>query len=216
MSKWIRYVGDDGKNYLKFTNEYIRQEEEKIKKKYEEQNILEKKRRNNFWLNMFLKKKRIKIQKEYIENYILKHPECKSIVIRRFFSKVDIKDENECWNWIGSNRCNGYGGFDFESKIMLSHRVSYILANNEIIENIEICHKCDNSSCVNPNHLYAGTHADNMKDMVNKGRNPNYKKENNPNVKLTQNKVDEIRKLYSTGRYHCYTLAKMFSVSKVI
>jgi len=83
---------------------------------------------------------------------------------KEFWSLVDVKGVDECWLWKGCYMSGGYGNFhDFTT-----HTVSYIIKNGKIPEGKEICHKCNNSKCVNPNHLYAGTHADNMKDIHKK------------------------------------------------
>lgn len=90
--------------------------------------------------------------------------------MKRFFNKVDVKSKEECWNWLASSRGKGYGAFKLNGKVVDAHRVSWILHNGEIPENIFICHKCDNPSCVNPDHLFLGTHSDNMNDAYNKKR----------------------------------------------
>lgn len=88
--------------------------------------------------------------------------------MKRFFDKVN-KTEN-CWNWIGGGRGNGYGAIKYNNKVIDTHRLSWILHYGEIPEKLFICHKCDNRKCVNPEHLFLGTSSDNMKDCSNKGR----------------------------------------------
>jgi len=86
--------------------------------------------------------------------------------IDRFYSK--IKKTKTCWLWKGTLD-NGYGKFRLPHKSVSAHR--FILEiKNKPIKNKVVCHKCDNPKCVNPKHLFIGTQADNMRDMVNKKR----------------------------------------------
>jgi hypothetical protein len=80
-----------------------------------------------------------------------------------FWKKVD--KSGECWNWIGAKNNKGYGVF----RRTLAHRVSYTLSYGDIpYDKPCICHKCDNTICVNPDHLFPGTDEDNKRDMLNK------------------------------------------------
>ena len=88
----------------------------------------------------------------------------------RFWDKVDKRSKDECWNWIGGINDGNYGIFVIEHKYCRAHRVSWEIANGPIPENKLILHRCDNRKCVNPNHLYCGTHSDNMYDREK--RNP--------------------------------------------
>lgn len=84
----------------------------------------------------------------------------------RFWSYVDKLSDENCWQWLKAKYPSGYGRFGK----LYAHRVSYELMNGKIPSGFCICHKCDNPSCVNPNHLWAGTVADNMHDRDRKGR----------------------------------------------
>ncbi len=81
-----------------------------------------------------------------------------------------VKKEECCWTWTGSLGKWGYGHFRVDSKTMLAHRVSWMLHNGEIPNGLFVCHHCDNPKCVNPEHLFLGTHQDNIDDMMSKGR----------------------------------------------
>lgn len=86
--------------------------------------------------------------------------------------KKVIQQPNGCWEWKGSFYQNGYGAVSYQNKPCKAHRLTYILFNGPIAEGLQVCHKCDNKKCVNPSHLFLGTHQDNMDDCVNKGRRP--------------------------------------------
>jgi hypothetical protein len=92
----------------------------------------------------------------------------------RFWNFVDKKSQDECWHWIGQILSNGYGRISLGAKKDGSegaHRVSWKLHNKkDIPDGMYVMHKCDNPSCVNPNHLSIGTPKDNTQDMIGKGR----------------------------------------------
>ena len=85
----------------------------------------------------------------------------------RFFSKV--KKTNSCWEWQGAKRL-GYGVFKVDGKTKGAHRQSWELHKGVIPKGLLVLHKCDNRGCVNPSHLFLGSHSDNMKDVQMKGR----------------------------------------------
>lgn len=119
----------------------------------------------------------------------------------RFWTKV-TKNES-CWIWTAYRRPSGYGEIQRGVRgfgAILAHRASFILNVGPIPDGLEVLHDCpggDNPACVNPDHLWLGTQADNCMDMIEKGRaklNFDFGKgESHPRHKLSQKDVDEIR-----------------------
>ena len=146
----------------------------------------------------------------------------------RFWSKVDRTSghgpEGDCWIWTASKMPAGYGRFcasKAERWWELAHRFSWFLVHGPIPKGVFICHRCDNPSCVNPAHLFAGSHGDNMRDMATKGRaakrcpvdrsegskrgyaahSEKWKRgPGHHNAKLDEEKVREIRQLWADGQ----------------
>ena len=124
-----------------------------------------------------------------------------------------VEDKNGCWIWQGYINKRGYGIASRKGLRIRAHRLFY-QAYKGAIKDLHVLHKCDNPSCVNPDHLFLGTHKDNMRDKAKKGRAPGFKGESNPFCKLTFKQVLKIRELYETGKYSQRRLAKMFDSSQ--
>ena len=90
----------------------------------------------------------------------------------RFWKWVDIKGEDECWNWFGAKDDDGYGKIGFKrntkKRVFRSNRVSYFISNPESDIHLVVRHTCNNPSCCNPNHLITGTFSQNKKDILDK------------------------------------------------
>jgi hypothetical protein len=86
----------------------------------------------------------------------------------RFWEKVEKTDT--CWNWTGAKNKFNYGQFYYNGKVRKAHRVSYLMKNGHYDESLVVAHKCDNPSCVRPDHLFLATQRENVNDMVAKKR----------------------------------------------
>jgi hypothetical protein len=100
--------------------------------------------------------------------------------------------ESGCWLWLGNPNASGYGLVTHMGRSILAHRAAHIIFKGAIPEGMEVCHKCDTPLCINPAHLFAATHGENMRDAHRKGRKSN-KRESNPRAKVTSSQVAAIR-----------------------
>jgi hypothetical protein len=140
--------------------------------------------------------------------------------LTRLWKKVDRS--GDCWIWLGSVSKDGYGRISIGNGARDGvHRVAYASVHGPIPDGMHVLHNCpggDNPRCVNPDHLWLGTHAENMRDKVAKGRQPRgasgtYATGERVNgAKLRAAEVIEIRNLYPT--WTCRHLAFLFGVSK--
>ena len=120
------------------------------------------------------------------------------------------KSDSGCHEWMYSKRGAGYGAMRFNGRDQLAHRISWQLVHGEIPAGMLVCHKCDNPSCVNVEHLFLGTQSDNMKDMVAKNRHPYQQGEAHARAKLQNKDVLKIRDSSMSSS----VLAKMYGVTK--
>jgi hypothetical protein len=129
----------------------------------------------------------------------------------RFWPKVDTS--GDCWLWTGGKSKAGYGMILAEGvrKMLLASRVAYEFYHGFIPPGTEVCHRCDNPACVRKEHLFLGTHAENMADMAAKRRQKH--SHDHYRSKLSAAQVTEIRAAYATGSTTLRELAPRYGVS---
>ena len=124
----------------------------------------------------------------------------------RFLEKTVVV--GDCWEWQGSVTVSGYGQFSIRSRGFRAHRIAYELFVGPIPNGLLVCHKCDNTKCVNPNHLFVGSSQDNTDDMIAKGRTGGMKGEAHPFAKLSEEDICSIRVMTGT----CKEIGAQFDI----
>jgi len=129
--------------------------------------------------------------------------------VKRFLDKVDKR--GTCWLWTACAFDDGYGAFQLSHPLrtVRAHRFSFVVHNKTKITDLQVLHRCDTPLCVRPSHLFLGSHADNMIDRMQKGRQP--KEERNGRARLTVEQVHAIRQAARLGRPQI-ELAQQFEV----
>lgn len=140
-------------------------------------------------------------------------------ISERIKINVTVNPISECWEWKGRKE-RGYGRTIIGSRVdgtrrtIAAHRLSYETFVGHIPEGMEVCHKCDNPCCVNPEHLFVGTRQDNIDDREAKGRNHPPKGSNNGRSKLTESDVLSARFERLKNKTSYQKLAEKYGVSK--
>lgn len=129
----------------------------------------------------------------------------KKSALDRFVEKID--KTGTCWIWKGAKTPRGYGKFSLPTgtanvRYVYAHRHSYELANGPIPDGMIVCHTCDNPWCVNPDHLFVGSHQDNTDDCIRKGRLRNGTSigEKHGRSTISQHQASDIKRLYADVR----------------
>ena len=125
--------------------------------------------------------------------------------------KVREEPNTGCWLWVGYIDDSGYGVFRMDNKIRGAHRVSWNLWRGNIPPGLFVCHHCDVRFCVNPDHLFLGTAAENQADMKRKGRS--VFGSNSSRSKLTEADVLEIKLLLREGKLKKREIGRLFGIS---
>lgn len=115
------------------------------------------------------------LQRKYHKRYRVEQPRRIAItqsLADRLFARTEPVPEAGCWLWTGAAYANGYGQVSIGAHRFRAHRASFAVKWGEAPDHLQVCHKCDTPSCINPDHLFVGTASENMQDMVRKGRGP--------------------------------------------
>lgn len=134
------------------------------------------------------------------------------------WSRVQKGSPDECWPWKAAKVGGGYGHFQFAG-LKRANRVAYEITHGPLAPGLCACHRCDNPSCCNPSHIFAGTHAENMRDMRDKGRavftSAGRRGEECYRATVTSEQVRQIRDLYANSRgRRTAKIARLFGVSR--
>lgn len=131
----------------------------------------------------------------------------------RLLKYISADSVSGCWNWTGDTSKSGYGVIWNEGGPKRAHRVMWEVFIGDI-GNSWVLHRCDNRPCVNPFHLWLGSPLDNQRDCISKGRMPKCLGEDQGGSKLTDEKVRDMRHLFSCGDWTYRKLADKFSISQ--
>lgn len=121
-----------------------------------------------------------------------------------------------CWEWVPARGSkNKYGSVWIHPKPIRIHVLAATLTFGPIPLGAAVCHKCDNTLCCNPGHLFLGTQLENMRDMANKGRSIKLSGERHPLSKLSDDTMREIKTHLDSGK-RVMELSRIYGVSHTI
>jgi hypothetical protein len=124
------------------------------------------------------------------------------------------KTKTGCWEWTGTVLDRGYGQYSVKKRRYPAHRVAFhVFTGFDLASPLFVCHRCDNPPCVNPKHLFAGTHAENCIDAVNKGRWANNKGSRHGWAKFTEADIELLDEMREAG-FTFTELGKLFGTTR--
>src|ERR1017187_1848229 len=127
---------------------------------------------------------------------------------QRYWDRIRQTTDDACWFWTGNQNAYGYGQISIDGLDLLAHRIAWTIASGPILKGMCVLHRCDMRSCVNPKHLFLGSHADNTADMMVKGRVA--RGFQLPQTRLSDNDVRTIRAL--AGKMSQSRIAARFGI----
>lgn len=152
---------------------------------------------------------------------LIKQPEISEEHFSLIKRWANVGSAHECWPFIKKNKVYSfkkrlaYGQVTWEKKKYRAHRAVWKMAHGDIPVGMFVCHKCDNSLCINPNHLFLGTPLDNARDKIAKGRDRYAFGESHPHATLTDAQVRHLRERAAGGENQ-RLLAEEFHVSRAL